>query len=155
MPRRPDRACPQVTGRRSSPWRKQELRRPFSAGDGVSKAAQCNGPLVPTLYCTCGLSSPRRWPTAAPRATSYRLDPGIKDRLEQQAAVEGASERALLERLISEGLDTLDHPGIVYRPGPTGRRAALAVGPDVWEGPPRHRRRLPLPLSRRPDSLNG
>jgi uncharacterized protein (DUF433 family) len=67
------------------------------------------------------------------RATSYRLDAGVKARLEEQAAREGISERALLERLISEGLDTLHHPGIVYRPGPTGRRAALAVGPDVWE----------------------
>lgn len=26
-----------------------------------------------------------------------------------------------------------DHPGIVFRGGPTGRRAALAGGPDVWE----------------------
>lgn len=26
-----------------------------------------------------------------------------------------------------------DHPGIVFRDGPAGRRAALAVGPDVWE----------------------
>lgn len=26
-----------------------------------------------------------------------------------------------------------DHPGIVFRDGPTGRRAALAAGPDVWE----------------------
>lgn len=32
-----------------------------------------------------------------------------------------------------KALDTLDHPGIVFRDGPTGRRAALAVGPDVWE----------------------
>ena len=24
------------------------------------------------------------------------------------------------------------HPGIVFRPGPAGRRAALAGGPDVW-----------------------
>lgn len=28
---------------------------------------------------------------------------------------------------------TLDHPGIVHRGPPTARRAALAVGPDVWE----------------------
>lgn len=34
---------------------------------------------------------------------------------------------------MAEGLDTLHHPGIVYRDGPTGRRAALAMGPDVWE----------------------
>lgn len=26
-----------------------------------------------------------------------------------------------------------EHPGIVFREGPTGRRAALAAGPDVWE----------------------
>lgn len=67
------------------------------------------------------------------RATSYRLDPEVKRRLEQQAAVESVSERSLLERLIAEGLDVLHHPGIVYRSGRTGRRAALAVGPDVWE----------------------
>jgi predicted transcriptional regulator len=69
----------------------------------------------------------------ASRATSYRLDPAIKARLEEQAAQERIAERTLLERLISEGLDILHHPGVVYRAGPTGRRAALAVGPDVWE----------------------
>ncbi len=26
-----------------------------------------------------------------------------------------------------------EHPGVVFRPGPTGRRAALVGGPDVWE----------------------
>lgn len=25
------------------------------------------------------------------------------------------------------------HPGIVFRPGPSGRRPGLAGGPDVWE----------------------
>ncbi|MBV9314224.1 MAG: hypothetical protein JO100_10940 [Pseudonocardia sp.] len=67
------------------------------------------------------------------RATSYRIDAEVKERLAQRAAVEGITERALLERLVSEGLDMLHHPGIVYRDGPTGRRAALAVGPDVWQ----------------------
>ena len=67
------------------------------------------------------------------RATSYRLDPVVKARLERQAAAEGVTERALIERLITEGIDTLHHPGVVYRDGPTGRRAALAVGPDIWE----------------------
>ena len=27
----------------------------------------------------------------------------------------------------------VEHPGVVFRGGPTGRRAALAAGPDVWE----------------------
>jgi hypothetical protein len=26
-----------------------------------------------------------------------------------------------------------EHPAVIFRPGPTGRRAALAGGPDVWE----------------------
>ena len=26
-----------------------------------------------------------------------------------------------------------EHPGIMFRPGPTGRRAGLVGGPDVWE----------------------
>lgn len=26
-----------------------------------------------------------------------------------------------------------DHPGVVFKDGPSGRRAALAFGPDVWE----------------------
>jgi len=36
-------------------------------------------------------------------------------------------------RLVDEGLRTVEHPGIVFRDGPTGRRAGLVGGPDVWE----------------------
>jgi hypothetical protein len=70
---------------------------------------------------------------AASRVTSYRIDAVIKERLADRAQRDGITERALLERLAAEGLDTTEYPGIVYRDGPTGRRAALAVGPDVWE----------------------
>lgn len=31
------------------------------------------------------------------------------------------------------GIDAGEHPGIVIRRGPTGLRAALFDGPDVWE----------------------
>lgn len=69
----------------------------------------------------------------APRSTSFRLSDEAKRRLAERAEREELSATALLERLIIEGVDTLDHPGIVYR-GPAGdRRAALAAGPDVWE----------------------
>lgn len=34
---------------------------------------------------------------------------------------------------MDEGLRSREHPGIVFRDEPSGRRAALAVGPDVWE----------------------
>jgi hypothetical protein len=39
----------------------------------------------------------------------------------------------LIERFVREGLASAAHPGIVFKPGPAGRRAALAGGPDVWE----------------------
>lgn len=66
-------------------------------------------------------------------STSFRLSDDAKRRLSQRAEREGVSATALLERLITEGVDQLDHSGIVFR-GPThDRRAALAAGPDVWE----------------------
>jgi hypothetical protein len=36
-------------------------------------------------------------------------------------------------RLVDEALRMAEHPGVMFRPGPTGRRAALIGGPDVWE----------------------
>lgn len=36
-------------------------------------------------------------------------------------------------RLIEEGLRMEAHPGIIFKEGPTGRRPAIANGPDVWE----------------------
>jgi hypothetical protein len=38
-----------------------------------------------------------------------------------------------VERLLLEGLAAAEHHGIVFKPGPSGRRAALAGGADVWE----------------------
>jgi hypothetical protein len=35
--------------------------------------------------------------------------------------------------VLDEGLKIRRFPGIVYRDGPTGRRAGLLGGPDVWE----------------------
>lgn len=67
------------------------------------------------------------------KATSYRLDAVLKQELALRAASEGVSETALVARLLDEGLKTAAHPGIVYRDGASGRRAALAGGPDVWE----------------------
>jgi uncharacterized protein (DUF433 family) len=69
----------------------------------------------------------------APRSTSCRLSDEARRRLTQRAEREGISVTALLERLIVEGVDTLEHPGIVYRGPGHDRRAALAAGADVWE----------------------
>ena len=40
---------------------------------------------------------------------------------------------SLAVALLDEGLKMRRFPGIVFRAGPTGRRAGLAKGPDVWE----------------------
>lgn len=69
----------------------------------------------------------------ASRSTSFRLGDDTRRRLHERAAREGISATALLERLIIEGVDTLEHPGIVYRGPGHDRRAGLAGGPDVWE----------------------
>lgn len=55
------------------------------------------------------------------------------DRLDVGARRRGESKARTAERLIDEGLRMEDHPGVVFRDGPSGRRAALAAGPDVWE----------------------
>jgi len=68
-----------------------------------------------------------------PVSVSYRLGPQLKRALAQRALEEGVSETSLVTRLLDEGLKTSAHPGIVFRDGPAGRRAAVASGPDVWE----------------------
>lgn len=64
---------------------------------------------------------------------SARLDADIVARLKTQSAREGLSASQLAERYIDEGLRAEEFPGIEFRPGPTGRRAALMDGPDIWE----------------------
>lgn len=65
---------------------------------------------------------------------SIRFAPSLLARLRQRAnAMTGASAAGLAQRLIDEGLRMADHPGVIFKDGPSGRRAALAYGPDVWE----------------------
>lgn len=70
---------------------------------------------------------------ALSRSFSARINASVADRLEQRGTRSGLSKSRLAERYIDEGLRMEDHPGIVFRDGPTGRRAGLAAGPDVWE----------------------
>ena len=66
--------------------------------------------------------------------TPVRFDPPVADRLVSfVAANPGMSLSSAANRLVDEALRTTEHPGVVFRAGPTGRRAALAGGPDVWE----------------------
>jgi hypothetical protein len=66
--------------------------------------------------------------------TPVRFDPPVANRLVSfVAANPGMSLSSAANRLVDEALRMNEHPGIVFRAGPTGRRAALAGGPDVWE----------------------
>ena len=58
---------------------------------------------------------------------------GVYERLKRSAAQQGESISSAAERLIDEGLRMEAYPGIVFRDGPAGKRAALATGPDVWQ----------------------
>ncbi|MBO0870301.1 MAG: hypothetical protein J2P15_17240 [Micromonosporaceae bacterium] len=65
---------------------------------------------------------------------SIRFDTSLLARLRARAAsATGGNTSALAQRLVDEGLRMADHPGVVFKDGPSGRRAALACGPDVWE----------------------
>jgi hypothetical protein len=67
-------------------------------------------------------------------ATPVRFDPPVADRLGSfVAANPGLSLSSAANRLVDEALRMTEHPGIIFRPGPTGRRAALSGGPDIWE----------------------
>ena len=68
-----------------------------------------------------------------PRSTSFRISDEARGRLAERAAQEGVTATALLDQLITEGIDQLDYPGVIFRGPGHDRRAALAAGPDVWE----------------------
>lgn len=77
---------------------------------------------------TCGylvvMTSPR----------SIRFDSSVSDRLRSYASRHpGVSSSSVAARLVDEGLRMEEHPGVLFRDGPMGRRATLVGGPDVWE----------------------
>ena len=66
--------------------------------------------------------------------TSIRFDEPVIDRLSSYVARHpGVTRSAVAARYVDEGLRMEEHPGILFREGPTGRRATVVGGPDVWE----------------------
>ena len=55
----------------------------------------------------------------------------VHQRLKDSARRRRVGVSTLAERLIDEGLRMEAHPGVVFREGPTGRRAVLVGGPEV------------------------
>ncbi len=67
------------------------------------------------------------------RHLSVRVGEDLFEQLEAQSRRSGQTRSAVAKQLLQEGLRMEQHPGIVFRSGPGGRRAGLAGGPDVWE----------------------
>lgn len=64
---------------------------------------------------------------------SVHLDDRLAERLRVRARAAGESLSDRLRRYADEGARRDEHPMITFRDGPTGRRAGLIHGPDVWE----------------------
>jgi hypothetical protein len=62
-----------------------------------------------------------------------RVEERLLARLTRRSKELGEPRSRVAERLIDEGLRMEEFPGVVFRNGPTGRRASLLSGPDVWE----------------------
>jgi hypothetical protein len=67
----------------------------------------------------------------APVSTRYARE--TLQRLDRRARAEGHPRSTLIQRYVAEGIEMDEHPGIVFRSGPAGRRPGLIGGPDVWE----------------------
>jgi hypothetical protein len=72
-------------------------------------------------------------PAKRTKSFSARFSAEVVEMLDARSERLGQSKARVAERLIEEGLRVEEHPGIVFRSGPTGRRAGIAGGPDVWE----------------------
>lgn len=64
---------------------------------------------------------------------SVRLDDDLAKRLRLRARAAGETLSDRLRRYAEEGERSDEHPLVTFRDGPTGRRAGLVGGPDVWE----------------------
>src|SRR5690606_31897403 len=62
-----------------------------------------------------------------------RMDPKTLDRLDRESRRLRIPRSELARTLLEEGLRMQAHPGIIFRPGPAGRRPGLRNGADVWE----------------------
>src|SRR5688500_409933 len=67
------------------------------------------------------------------RHLSIRVDDKLVERLDAEANRSGQSRSELAKTFIEEGLRMLNHSRIFFQDGPSGRRAKLLHGMDVWQ----------------------
>jgi hypothetical protein len=68
---------------------------------------------------------------AAP--VSLRLPEATEAKVRRLAALERRSFAEMVRVLTEEAVRMREFPGVYFADGPTGRRARLQGGPDVWE----------------------
>ena len=88
-------------------------------------------PLVPADLTTTALTM--CYIVAMSVNVSVRLDDRLAERLRLRSRAAGESLSDRLRRYAEEGARHDEHPLITFRDGPTGRRAGLVGGPDIWE----------------------
>ena len=64
---------------------------------------------------------------------TIELDEALAARLDGAAGAAGVSRPDLAAAAIEEWLRMERHPGVCFRNGAAGRRAALHDGPDIWQ----------------------
>lgn len=65
---------------------------------------------------------------------SVRFDPLVAERLAAFVSSHpGLSASSAINMLVDEALRSQEHPLVVFRDGPAGRRARLVGAPDIWE----------------------
>ena len=64
---------------------------------------------------------------------TIELDEALAARLGGAAGAAGVTPPALAAAAIEEWLRMERHPGVCFRNGAAGRRAALHDGPDIWQ----------------------
>src|SRR5262249_53176057 len=118
---------------RSNSWASWSSRNPGPASvtrhRTIAWSSESSALRCAALYC---IREDTR-PAMGRSTTSIRLDDELRAQLSATADAEATTMTDLIERFVREGLATARHAGIVFKPGPSGRRAALAGGPDVWE----------------------
>ena len=66
--------------------------------------------------------------------SSVRFDPRVLERLAAFVALHpDLTMSSATSRLVDEALRAREHPLIMFKDGPAGRRARVVGGPDVWE----------------------
>ncbi|MDQ1516239.1 MAG: hypothetical protein QOE80_2069 [Actinomycetota bacterium] len=79
---------------------------------------------TPTLAYNVGMATP----------SSIRFDPEVLRRLTAYVAAHpGTTLSSAGNRLVDEALRSQEHPLVIFRDGPAGRRARLVGGPDVFQ----------------------